>query len=103
MINSDPALVKTFIKCLTSVGISRDRLEISLRIHQEISLVEAKKFWIAHTGIPEGRLTRVEVIEGKKKGKLRYGMCRVRVRSGIRERLLVQSAIEILGRGCVRG
>ncbi len=103
VINSDPLLIQTFVSCLDSLEISRDRLDISLRIHQDISLEKAKKFWIDRVGIPGAQVKSVEVIEGKKKGKLQYGMCRVRVRSGIRERLLIQGAIEILGRECVKG
>lgn len=100
VINSDPFLIQTLIYCLKRVGISENRFSLSLRLHTEISVPEAKKYWARTTGLPNHRIERVEVIEGKKKGKLPYGMCRVRVKSGIRDRLLIQSAITLIGKEC---
>lgn len=97
IINSDPKMIQAFILCLRHIGIDKRRLSLSLRVHSDISVNEAKKFWAKITGIPVNETTRVEIIEGKKKGKLPYGMCRVRVLSGISERLLVQSMISIIG------
>lgn len=100
IINSDPLLIQTLIHCLKTFGIPKDRLAISLRVHSEISVPQAKKFWAQTTGLPNQIIERVEVIEGKKKGKLPHGMCRIRVRSGIRDRLLIQSAIAFIGKEC---
>ncbi len=97
LINSDPRLIQTFIRCLIEIGITRSRITLSLRVHKDIPLDRAKKFWSEATGLSEDRITRIEVIEGKKKGKLPFGMCRVRVSSGIRERLRIQTAISIVG------
>lgn len=99
VVNSDPLLIRTLIRCLEAFGISKDRLGISLRVHKGISIPQAKKFWIQTTGLPMHLIGRVEVIEeGKKKGKLLHGMCRIRVKSGIRDRLLIQSAIALIGK-----
>jgi hypothetical protein len=100
VINSDPFLIQTFIHCLKNFGISKDRLSISLRIHTEISESRAKTFWAQATGLPRHLIERVEIIEGKKKGKLPHGMCRIRVKSGIRDRLFIQSAIARIGKEC---
>lgn len=100
LINSDPLLIQTLVHCLKNFGISKDRFSISLRVHSEISIPQAKRFWAQTTGLPSQIIERVEVIEGKKKGKLVYGMCRVRVRSGIRDRLFIQSAIALIGKEC---
>ncbi len=100
VINSDPLLIQTFIHCLKILGISKERLSVSIRVHTEISISKAKAFWAQTTGLPKQIIERVEVIEGKKKGKLPYGMCRVRVRSGIRDRLLIQSAMALVGKEC---
>lgn len=100
VINSDPILIQTFIYCLKTLKIPEDRLSISLRVHTEISIPQAKTFWAQTTGLSNGIIKRVEIIEGKKKGKLPYGMCRVRVRSGIRDRLFIQSAIALIGKEC---
>lgn len=98
VINSDPALIASVIYGVQSLGISRDRLEFSLRMHSDVHKKEAIAFWSKVTGLAEEKMTRIEVIEGKKHGKLKYGMCRIRVRSGIRERLLLQSAIGLIGK-----
>ncbi|MHB1163213.1 MAG: hypothetical protein ACYCZZ_01655 [Minisyncoccota bacterium] len=100
VINSDPFLIQTLIHCLKVLNIPESRLSLSLRVHTEISIPEAKAYWAQTTGLPKHLIERVEVIEGKKKGKLPHGMCRVRVRSGIRDRLLIQSAIAFIGKEC---
>lgn len=100
VVNSDPFLIRTLIHCLGVFGISKDRLGISLRVHKGISISQAKKFWVQTTGLPMHLIGRVEVIEGKKRGKLLHGMCRIRVKSGIRDRLLIQSAIAFIGKEC---
>jgi hypothetical protein len=99
VVNSDPLLIRTLIRCLEVFGISKYRLGISLRVHKGISIPRAKQFWVQTTGLPMHLIGRVEVIaEGKKKGKLLHGMCRIRVKSGIRDRLLIQSAIAFIGK-----
>jgi predicted DNA-binding protein YlxM (UPF0122 family) len=98
IINSDPALIQTVINSLDSLKIDRQRLTLSLRVHSGVSLANAKKFWSLQTGVPLDRITRHEVIKGKKKGKLPYGMCRLRVSTGIKERLYIQEAISLIGK-----
>lgn len=100
VINSDPLLIQTLIHCLKILDISKERLSVSIRVHKEISISKAKAFWAQTTGLPKQIIERIEVIEGKKKGKLPNGMCRVRVRSGIRDRLLIQTAIALIGKEC---
>lgn len=102
LINSDPRLLQAFIICLARIGIQKERLALSLRVHHDISVRRARHFWSKATGLSETKITRVEIVEGKKKGKLTYGMCRVRVRAGIRERLLIQSAIALIGEECMK-
>ncbi|MDP3402647.1 MAG: hypothetical protein Q8S35_01675, partial [bacterium] len=98
IINSDPKLLQTFMVCLRAAKIDLERISLSLRVHSDISIHESKKFWSSSLGVPIERIGRIEVIEGKKKGKLAHGMCRIRVLSGIRERLLIQSSIELIGK-----
>lgn len=101
IINSDPFLIQTFIFCLKkALKIGQDRLSSTIRVHSNVSIKEAKVFWSRATGIPINETRRIEVIEGKKKGKLQYGMCRIRVRSGVRDRLLIQAMISLIGKEC---
>lgn len=100
VINSDPVLIQTFMYCLEILGITKERVSLTIRVHRETSIPQAKKFWAGVTGISEKLITQVEVIEGKKKGKLVNGMCRLRVRSGVRDRVFIQSAITSIGKEC---
>lgn len=98
LINSDPKLLQTFMVCLNEIGIPKERISLSLRVHSDISISESKAFWATTLGLSRNEILRVEIIEGRKKGKLRYGMCRVRISSGIRDRLLIQAAIGLIGK-----
>lgn len=98
LINSDPKLIQTFIASLSTLGITKSRLSLSIRVHEGINIAETKSYWSKVTAIPESRINFVEIIQGNKKGKLPYGMCRVRVTNGIRERLYVQLAIDWVGK-----
>lgn len=98
LINSDPKLLQTFMICLKEIGISKERISLSLRVHSDISIPESKTFWANTLKMPRDEIRRVEVIEGRKNGKLKYGMCRIRISSGIRDRLLLQSAIGLIGK-----
>lgn len=97
VINSDARLLQTFLWALYRLGITKERISLSLRVHEGISIAEAKSFWSDALQISEKAISRVEVITGKKKGKLPYGMCRIRVSSGVRERLWIQTAIRTVG------
>lgn len=98
IINSDPKLLQAFMLCLRAADIGLERITLSLRVHSDISIKESKRFWSNTLSVPIERIGRIEVIEGKKKGKLAHGMCRIRVLSGIRERLLIQSTIALIGK-----
>ncbi len=97
VINSDVRLLQTFLWALYQLGIERKRISLSLRVHEEISIPDAKFYWSDALQVPENAITRVEVISGKKKGRLPYGMCRIRVSCGVRERLWIQTVIRIVG------
>lgn len=80
--NTDPVLIKTFINCLAELGIEREMLSINLRIFEDLDRKEACSFWSKVTGVPRRKIMYIDVRKGKKKGKLPYGMCRVRVIKG---------------------
>lgn len=77
--NTDPQLIITFISCLDALGIEKDALRVSVRIYEDINRNEAVNYWSHITGVPIHRFLSVNVLKGKKKGKLQYGMCRLRV------------------------
>lgn len=101
IINSDPRLIQVFLYCLRSVlHLPNTRLSMAIRLHEGISVKAAKSFWKRITNLPYDQDRKVEIVPGKKKGKLKYGMCRIRVRSGIRDRILLQSLISQIGKEC---
>lgn len=80
--NTDPKLIKAFIHCLQHFGINKDDLSVNIRIFEDIDKEKAIRFWSGVTGLSRKQIKYVDVLHGKKKGKLMYGMCRLRVIKG---------------------
>ncbi|MDQ3098201.1 MAG: hypothetical protein M3Q44_00435 [bacterium] len=81
--NSDPEMVRVFIKGVLEVfDIAYDRIRVSIRIFEDLDLEECLAFWSKVTGVPSIEFLTVEIKIGSKSGKLRYGMCRVRILKG---------------------
>ena len=75
--NSDPDMVRLVIRLVSDVlGIGSERFRMSIRIYGDMDSNECVEFWEKVTGI---KVRSVNVLIGNKKGKLKYGMCRVRV------------------------
>ncbi len=49
-INSDPALIRLFLRFLAIVGIERDRLVFRVYIHENADTGAAQRFWLRTTG-----------------------------------------------------
>lgn len=79
LINGDPTLIRIFISCLKELGVTTRELKISLRLFEEINVEDAIRFWLETLNLPKDSIIKINFIKGKKKGKLKYGMCRVRV------------------------
>jgi len=80
--NTDPLLIRTFVDCLKELGVRKERLSINLRIYEDLDKKKVCNFWSKIVGIPKEKIMYINILKGKKKGKLKYGMCRVRVRKG---------------------
>lgn len=81
LINSDPDLIKIFVKGLRDLfGVSSDRFKISIRIYEDLDKIKCLNFWSGITKVPVHKFVSANVLKGKKKGKLNNGMCRVRVK-----------------------
>ncbi|MDO8514904.1 MAG: hypothetical protein Q7S14_00230 [bacterium] len=84
--NTDPKLIKLFVNLLRGVlNIGDDRLRCGIRIYEDIDKNKSLEFWSHLTGIPKINFTGIQVLEGKKIGKLEFGMCRIRVLKGEKE------------------
>ncbi len=81
--NTDPELIRVFVKGLQEVfGIQSSRFRISIRIYEDLNKEECLEFWQNITGMPRSNFVSVNILRGKKAGKLKYGMCRVRISKG---------------------
>jgi len=94
--NTDPVLIRVYVKCLETLGVDKRRLTINLRIFEDINKEKACEFWSKTVGIPRSRVSYVVMLGGKKKGKLEYGMCRVRVTKGAYHHKLIDSFKDII-------
>lgn len=96
IINSDPVLIRVFISCLEEIGIKKSDLRISIRLYSDVNINEAKKYWASICGVTTKNIIYVNILDGKKTGKLPYGMCRVRVTRGDKYFKLIMSMIEFI-------
>lgn len=96
IINSDPELIRVFISCIEEIGVNKNDLRISIRIYDSININKAKKYWSNTCGIKIENIINVNVLRGKKEGKLPYGMCRVRVTNGASSFKLIMSMIKFI-------
>lgn len=81
--NTDPGLIKVFISGIRDcLGIDDSRIRISIRLYEDLDPEICLTFWSSITEIPKDDFVNIDVLVGKKKGKLKYGMCRVRVLKG---------------------
>lgn len=96
--NTDPDLIKTFITCLEEIGVNKNELKVSVRIYEDLDRNQAINFWAKIIGISPSDILNVNILKGKKHGKLPYGMCRVRVTKGGNYLKLLQSAVKVIKR-----
>lgn len=99
LINSDPSMIRVVIACLKDLGIKDDELKISLRLFENIDKKKAISFWLHILSLPKGTIQKIDVISGKKIGKLEYGMCRLRVKKGGKYFKLIISMINLIKSG----
>ncbi len=81
--NSDPEMIKLFVSGLREIfGITQENIRVSIRIYDDLDKQECLNYWSKITNIPVGEFVNVDILKGKKVGKLKYGLCRVRIRKG---------------------
>lgn len=81
--NTDPNLISIFMQGMRDVfHIQNERFAISVRTYEDLDKEKCLEFWSRIVKIPKEKFINVNVLVGKKKGKLEYGMCRVRVTKG---------------------
>lgn len=89
-------MIKTFVSCLSEMGVSKERLVIGLRLYEDIHKEKAIGYWAGIVGIEPSRISEITVLKGRKKGKLAYGMCRLRLKRGGEYLKLLKSIINLV-------
>lgn len=96
IINSDPVLLRAFIDFIGELGVSKERIKASVRIYRNIDKNEAISFWSNILDLNKSHFFNTEIIDGNKKGKLEFGMCRLRVEKSSKEFKLLMSLINVV-------
>lgn len=96
LINSDPYMVRVIIVCLKELGVKDSELKISLRLFENINKKKAISYWTNILMLPKKTIQKIDVIKGNKVGKLKYGMCRLRVKKGGKYFKLIMSMIDLI-------
>lgn len=99
LINSDPSMIRVVISCLKDLGVKDEELKISLRLFEDIDKQKAILFWSNSLKLSPSLIQKIDVIKGKKIGKLQYGMCRLRVTKGGQYFKLLMSMIDLIKSG----
>lgn len=94
--NSDSNLIKVFVSCLEDIGIDKRDLKVSVRLYEDLDQPSAIKHWAKVIGISEKKILHINILRGKKAGKLPYGMCRVRIKKGGAYLKLLQSTAKVI-------
>jgi hypothetical protein len=96
-INSDGMMIKMFIEYLSDLGVRKEDLQVSLRLFEDADHSLAIQYWTKILDIKSDHIRSINVLKGKKQGKLPYGMCRVRVKNNAPYFKILISMIQILG------
>jgi hypothetical protein len=81
--NSDPEMIKLFVSCLKKIlKINLNEVRVSIRIYEDLDREKSLDYWSKIIDIPTNKFVNVDVLKGKKVGKLKYGLCRIRIRKG---------------------
>ncbi len=94
--NTDPGLILTFLSCLYDLGVFKTDLRITLRIYEDMDRQKVVNYWANLLGIKNSEIQNVNILKGKKKGKLKYGLCRLRIKKGGNHFKFMMSVIDLI-------
>jgi hypothetical protein len=97
MINGSPLLLKTFLESLYCLGVVSADIRFSIRVFGRKNLKKTKDFWQRTLELTDANYVGCEILDGKKDGKLEYGMCRVRMVKSEQIFKLIMSMIDLIG------
>ena len=96
VINGDASMINVVVSCLLDLGVKKSDLKFSLRLYEDINRVDAISFWAKTLGVNKNEIKISDVLFGKKTGKLKYGMCRLRIRKGAPYFKMVMSMVNLI-------
>lgn len=94
IINGDPNLLRVFVACVQELGVPMNALQFTLRLYEDIHQETATVFWAQTLSIAAERIKITEVLKGRKKGRFKFGMCRIRLRKSGEYFKLIMAMIE---------
>lgn len=81
--NSDPDLIRIFLNIIRScLNIPNGKIRINIRIYEDMDKDKCIKFWLHATSLDTKNISCINILKGKKSGKLEYGICRLRALKG---------------------
>jgi transcriptional regulator with XRE-family HTH domain len=89
-INSDPLMIKFFLRFLVTAGVSTDRLVFRISLHETADLASAQHFWQETVGLENAQFNRPLIKRHKPQtnrqntGADYHGCLRIQVRRGTR-------------------
>ena len=96
IINSDPVLLRAFVDFIKEFGVTKKRIKASVRLYSDVDQYKAVSYWSNVLGLEKDQFYKIELIKGSKKGKLKFGMCRLRVEKNSKEFKLLMSLIGVV-------
>ncbi|MCX6755537.1 MAG: hypothetical protein NT068_03325 [Candidatus Nomurabacteria bacterium] len=94
IINSDPEMLRVFIISLKELGIDNSKIKATIRIYEDLKDNDIINFWSKAIDLPKECFKGINLLKGKKVGKLKHGMCRIRVEKSKDYFKLIMSIIE---------
>ena len=81
--NTDPAMIKLFIKWLELLGIHKGKMRVRLHLYSDMDVEEKTRFWSHELGLPEKQFSRPYIKRAKhddysRKGRFGHGTCNLR-------------------------
>jgi hypothetical protein len=84
-VNSDPGLIRFFLRFLASVGVAQSELNYAVQIHETADIAAAQRFWQHVTGAPASQFAKPTIkrhnpkTDRKNVGETYHGCLRVSV------------------------
>lgn len=66
--NTDPAMLKVFIKWLNLLGVSKDKLRIKLHLYKDMNVQKEIIFWSEQLGVEKTQFTRSYIKDSRLSG-----------------------------------